>query len=92
MFDPFVFNTLIILPISSLIVYILVGVWLSYANRKKLLDLPNARSSHSIPIPRSGGLPVACIFFAVLTYLFYAQIVPTEYYYCLLYTSDAADE
>tara|TARA_B100001245_G_C22799449_1_gene385394 strand:+ start:300 stop:479 length:180 start_codon:yes stop_codon:yes gene_type:complete len=36
MLDPFVLNALIILPISSLIVYILVGVWLSYANRKKL--------------------------------------------------------
>ena len=83
MFDSFIFNSLILLPISSLIVYVLVGVWLNYANRIKLLDLPNLRSSHSTAIPRSGGLPVVCIFFVVLTYLLYIQLVPVKYFFAL---------
>ena len=84
MFDSLMFNSLILLPISSLIVYVLVGVWLNYANRKKLIDLPNSRSSHSTPIPRGGGLPVVCIFFVVLTYLLYIQLVPVKYFFALL--------
>lgn len=36
------------------------GVWLSIrlANRLEVLDLPNERSSHSVPTPRMGGVPI----------------------------------
>lgn len=34
-------------------------VWLrSYALRRQLLDVPNARSSHSVPTPRGGGAAI----------------------------------
>jgi UDP-N-acetylmuramyl pentapeptide phosphotransferase/UDP-N-acetylglucosamine-1-phosphate transferase len=38
--------------------YLLVRVLISYAQRR-LLDVPNARSSHTRPTPRGGGLGVA---------------------------------
>lgn len=36
----------------------LTGVTLRYLRRKSLLDHPNERSSHTVPVPRGGGLPV----------------------------------
>lgn len=37
--------------------------WLrGYALRERLLDVPNARSSHSVPTPRGGGAAIAATF------------------------------
>lgn len=36
-----------------------------YALKKSLIDIPNARSSHSIPTPRGGGLSVVIVFLAI---------------------------
>ena len=35
-----------------------VAMVLAYARRRRLLDVPNERSSHSTPTPRSGGLGI----------------------------------
>lgn len=35
-----------------------------YALRSNLLDMPNARSSHSVPTPRGGGMAIVLAFFA----------------------------
>jgi UDP-N-acetylmuramyl pentapeptide phosphotransferase/UDP-N-acetylglucosamine-1-phosphate transferase len=45
---------LITLPLSVLAVRLVLG-WL---RRKQIMDLPNERSSHSLPTPRGGGLAV----------------------------------
>ena len=36
--------------------YLLTDFIRHYALRKSLLDIPNARSSHSTPTPRGGGM------------------------------------
>lgn len=41
-----------------------------YAIRKSIIDIPNDRSSHTIPTPRGGGLAVAISWFAGLIYFF----------------------
>ncbi len=41
-----------------------------YALAKSLIDIPNARSSHSIPTPRGGGLSVVLIFLLFATFIF----------------------
>jgi glycosyltransferase WbpL len=38
---------------------LLTGVSRRYALRRALLDVPNERSSHSVPTPRGGGLAIA---------------------------------
>jgi Fuc2NAc and GlcNAc transferase len=43
----------------------LTGLVLRYA-RRRLLDVPNERSSHSIPTPRGGGLAIALVVSAAL--------------------------
>lgn len=38
-----------------------IAAWKPWAERWNLLDIPNARSSHSKPTPRAGGVPLALI-------------------------------
>ena len=41
----------------------------AYAVKKNVIDIPNARSSHSVPTPRGGGVAVVLMFLAVLGYV-----------------------
>ncbi len=41
----------------------------NYALKKNVLDIPNERSSHSVPTPRGGGISVVIVFLAVLCIL-----------------------
>jgi Fuc2NAc and GlcNAc transferase len=45
-----------------------VGLTLWYARRAGLLDVPNSRSSHSIPTPRGGGIALVSSVLAVAAY------------------------
>ena len=42
-----------------LVSWVLTGSFLRFAIRNGLLDVPNARSSHSVPTPRGGGVAIA---------------------------------
>lgn len=44
----------------------LTGQVRNYALRKKVLDIPNERSSHTIPTPRGGGVAVVIVFLIAL--------------------------
>ncbi len=54
---------------SSFLVFLLLavlsylGVWIirRYAERRRILDHPNERSSHSLPTPRGGGLAIVLL-------------------------------
>jgi len=64
---PFVALLVVVLTTS------LIGTWafVYYARRVRMFDIPNARSSHAVPVPRGGGLVfsivtlVALIIFSV---------------------------
>lgn len=45
-----------VLLLAGVVSYVLTGLLRRYALSKSLLDIPNSRSSHSVPTPRSGGL------------------------------------
>lgn len=45
----------------------LTRAFIQYARHGKLLDVPNLRSSHSVPTPRGGGIAIASVFLAGLT-------------------------
>ena len=54
--------SLILVFILSLCVATVLTAWvIRYAHRRELLDIPNARSSHSTPTPRGGGLAVVVV-------------------------------
>ena len=46
---------------ASVVSYILTGLIRTYAINKNLLDIPNARSSHTLPTPRGGGVAIVLI-------------------------------
>ncbi len=47
-----------------------------YALASSLMDIPNARSSHSVPTPRGGGVAIVLSFLAVLPLLGMLQWLP----------------
>lgn len=57
---------------SAILTYILRR----YAIAKSLMDIPNARSSHSIPTPRGGGLSFVIIFLIFLPILNWFNFIP----------------
>ncbi|MDO6563992.1 glycosyltransferase family 4 protein [Amphritea sp. 1_MG-2023] len=55
--------------------WFLTGKLLSYALRKKLLDVPNERSLHANPTPRGGGVSVVVVFILGLCILVFSDFL-----------------
>lgn len=49
--------------------WVLTGFLRRYALAKSLIDIPNERSSHSVPTPRGGGVAIVMSFLAILPVL-----------------------
>ncbi|KJS01666.1 MAG: hypothetical protein VR65_07905 [Desulfobulbaceae bacterium BRH_c16a] len=49
---------------------VLTVIFCNYANKNCLLDIPNQRSSHTIPTPRGGGLAIVISFLLFVTILY----------------------
>ena len=58
--------------IAGLCIIILIAVFLAtgllrrYALSRSLIDIPNSRSSHSVPTPRGGGVAIVVCFLRFL--------------------------
>jgi len=58
-----------------LLVVVAVVSWLftwglrRYAMSRSVIDIPNERSSHSVPTPRGGGVSIVCCFLTTLPFL-----------------------
>lgn len=55
-----------------------------YALARSLLDVPNARSSHSVPTPRGGGVAIVVSSLAGLALLAYTGMLPSSTFWALL--------
>ncbi|KHA72103.1 glycosyl transferase [Pseudomonas chlororaphis] len=49
-----------------------------YAISRRLMDIPNARSSHSVPTPRGGGVAIVLAFTLALGELFYVGLISSS--------------
>ena len=58
-----------LLPAIAGISFILTWVLRRYALARSLMDIPNARSSHSVPTPRGGGVAIVLSFLLALPLL-----------------------
>lgn len=56
----------ILLPAVLIFALLLTWVLRRYALSRSLMDIPNARSSHSVPTPRGGGVAIVLAYLAVL--------------------------
>lgn len=62
----------------------LTGLVRFYAVRRSMLDVPNERSSHSMPTPRGGGLAIVISFFLAILYLAYQKFISVDLTLALL--------
>lgn len=64
----------------------LIGTWLlrRYAFVRSLIDIPNSRSSHSVPTPRGGGVAIVFCFLSALFLLFKIDYIESSLFWALL--------
>lgn len=55
--------------------YLLTYCLRRYALHKSLLDIPNGRSSHTVPTPRGGGVAIVMSYLAALAWLHGADLI-----------------
>jgi len=66
----------LIVAVVFIAAFVLTWVLRCYALASSLMDIPNARSSHSVPTPRGGGVAIVLSFLAVLPLLAVLQWLP----------------
>lgn len=66
--------------VSLILTYIIRAV----AVKKKLLAMPNERSSHTVPTPHGGGIAIAVVWFSGLFILKYQGSIDSKLFYALL--------
>ncbi|NMX64219.1 glycosyltransferase family 4 protein [Pseudomonas sp. WS 5111] len=64
-----------IFPIVALVSLALTALLRQYALRRSIIDIPNARSSHTVPTPRGGGVAIVLTFAFALVWLAGAQLI-----------------
>lgn len=65
-----------LLPAVTGFSLLMTGALRRYALTRSLMDVPNARSSHSVPTPRGGGVAIVLAFLAALPVLALANALP----------------
>ena len=65
-----------LLPAVAGVSLFMTGALRRYALARSLMDIPNARSSHSVPTPRGGGVAIVLAFLAALPVLAFANLLP----------------
>lgn len=77
---------------TSIIVFValflisFITTWLvkRIAIKKAILDIPNERSSHSVPTPRGGGIAIVISIYIGLIWLFIQNLISQNLFYALL--------
>lgn len=64
--------------------FILTYIIRLYALKFKIIDIPNKRSSHTIPTPRGGGLAIVICWYIGITILFAVGQIAANLYYALM--------
>jgi Fuc2NAc and GlcNAc transferase len=64
--------------------YVLTYCLRRYALHKSLLDIPNGRSSHTVPTPRGGGVAIVVSFLAALVCVYGAGLIDLSSFMALL--------
>ena len=70
--------------ILLLLSFVLTYFIKNYAIKKSLVDIPNDRSSHTIPTPHGGGIAIAITWFIGISYLYFTNDINSSLYFALL--------
>ncbi|QQZ40465.1 glycosyltransferase family 4 protein [Pseudomonas sp. SK3(2021)] len=66
------------IPVIGGVSFLLTAALRKYALFRSLIDIPNARSSHSVPTPRGGGVAIVLAFLLASGFLFFAGIISSS--------------
>ncbi|MBI2966573.1 MAG: glycosyltransferase family 4 protein [Bacteroidetes bacterium] len=55
------------------------------ALKKKVIDVPNERSSHTVSTPRGGGLAIVITIYSGWSYLYFENLIEKNLFYALLF-------
>ena len=72
-----IYLLIVLLVISFVSTYLVRQI----ALKRNLLDIPNERSSHTVPTPRGGGLAIVITWFMGITYLYFYHALDKNLYY-----------
>lgn len=61
--------------VIGLISFVITGILYRYAIRNSIIDIPNERSSHTIPTPRGGGVAIVVTFLGALCVIYLFDII-----------------
>ncbi len=75
---------IIIFLLAFIAAVALTGLLRRYALAASLLDIPNARSSHSLPTPRGGGVAIVIVFLLGIIILFKVGLLTTAVLWAFL--------
>jgi UDP-N-acetylmuramyl pentapeptide phosphotransferase/UDP-N-acetylglucosamine-1-phosphate transferase len=64
--------------------FFLTWIVLNISLKKNILDVPNERSSHSVPTPRGGGLAIVVVWYIGISALFMMGMVNRNLYFALM--------
>ncbi|MBE8591608.1 glycosyltransferase family 4 protein [Pseudomonas sp. MAFF 301449] len=73
-----------LVPIVAVLAGVLTWLLRGYALSRSLIDVPNARSSHSVPTPRGGGVAIVVSFLVALPLLFVSGVVSPSLTWALM--------
>jgi Fuc2NAc and GlcNAc transferase len=73
-----------LLPAMAGVSLFLTGALRRYALARSLMDIPNGRSSHSVPTPRGGGVAIVLSFLAALPLLVSVDVLAWPVMWALL--------
>ena len=65
-----------IFPVVVLLSLFLTALLRRYALHRSIIDVPNARSSHSVPTPRGGGVAIVLSFLLCLVFMANLELQP----------------
>ncbi len=70
--------------IAFFLTFIITFIVRKIALKKSFLDIPNKRSSHSIPTPKGGGIAIVFVWYVFLCYFYYKGLIDQNLFFALL--------
>ncbi|WP_454833104.1 MraY family glycosyltransferase [Pseudomonas veronii] len=67
-----------LIVVVALLSFALTAGLRRYALARSIIDIPNARSSHSVPTPRGGGIAIVLAFLLTLPFLGWVHVVSSD--------------
>lgn len=70
--------------VSFILSFVLTFYYRDFALEKGIIDTPNERSLHQMPVPRGGGIVFVGIFYVLLLALCFTKQIKTDIFYAFL--------